>query len=266
MNKKILLAILIIIIAGAGIWYSNIRKAEDVLPAQSQSVPDITSQTEKMTETETPPSLVAQAVYTCEGGKTIEAAFYKGESKPVNPGEPPIPTGSVKIKLSDGRNFDLSQTISADGGRYANSDESFVFWSKGDGALVLENGAEKDYKGCVVKTEKSDAQGIKLISPNGGEKWSKGQKVQISWSAPEEVKTVNIRLAVKGDGEGQTFNASVAAGVPNTGSYEWTVQEVYAEVMGVKDLPVSDEYTVTVEDKEHNNIFDSSDGIFSIKD
>ncbi|HTW97059.1 MAG TPA: MliC family protein, partial [Candidatus Methylomirabilis sp.] len=73
----------------------------------------------------------------------------------VAPGEPPIPTGSVKIVLSDGRNFDLPQTISADGSRYANSDESFVFWSVGDGALVLENNAEKDYTGCVVQPTQS---------------------------------------------------------------------------------------------------------------
>jgi membrane-bound inhibitor of C-type lysozyme len=44
----------------------------------------------------------------------------------------------------------LAQTISADGGRYANFDESFVFWSKGNGALVLENDKEKSFVGCVV--------------------------------------------------------------------------------------------------------------------
>lgn len=66
---------------------------------------------------------------------------------------PPIPSGSVKIILSDGRTFNLPQTISADGGRYANSDESFVFWSKGDGAMVLENNIEKNYMGCVVSVK-----------------------------------------------------------------------------------------------------------------
>lgn len=88
--------------------------------------------------------------YICNENKTIDAAFYKGETKQVEPGEPPIPSGSVKIALSDGRNFDLSQTISADGARYANSDESFIFWSKGNGALVLENNVEKSYIGCVI--------------------------------------------------------------------------------------------------------------------
>jgi membrane-bound inhibitor of C-type lysozyme len=95
-------------------------------------------------------SPIAQATYLCDGGKTIQAAFYKGEEHAVEPGQPPVPSGSVKLVLSDGRSFDLAKTLSADGGRYANADESFVFWDKGDTALVLENGAEKDYKGCLI--------------------------------------------------------------------------------------------------------------------
>jgi membrane-bound inhibitor of C-type lysozyme len=93
---------------------------------------------------------IAQASYLCNGGKTIQAAFYKGEEHTVEPGEMPIPSGSVKVALSDGRSLVLVKTISADGGRYANPDESFIFWDKGNTALVLENGAEKDYKNCLI--------------------------------------------------------------------------------------------------------------------
>jgi len=95
-------------------------------------------------------SLITEVTYLCENNKTIKAAFYKGEPKPVKAGEMPIPSGRVKLVLSDGRNFDLAQTLSADGSRYANSDESFVFWSKGNGAMVLENNEEKDYRDCIV--------------------------------------------------------------------------------------------------------------------
>ena len=101
----------------------------------------------------TPSSLsfiVTHVNYLCENNKTISADFYKSESKPVQPGEMPHPSGKVKLSLSDGRKFELAQTISADGGRYANEDESFIFWSKGNGAIVLENNIEKDYKGCIV--------------------------------------------------------------------------------------------------------------------
>jgi membrane-bound inhibitor of C-type lysozyme len=95
-------------------------------------------------------SPIAQATYICDGGKTIQAAFYKGDEQTAEPGQPPIPSGSVNLVLSDRRNFDLAKTLSADGGRYANGDESFVFWDKGNTALVLENGVEKDYKGCLI--------------------------------------------------------------------------------------------------------------------
>jgi membrane-bound inhibitor of C-type lysozyme len=132
MKKNLIFIFLIVIIlAGAGIWYANNKGNKSPSPSPS-------------------PSPIAQVTYICNGDKTIDAAFYKGEPKPVEPGEPPIPSGSVKIVLSDGRDFDLPQTISADGVRYAKSDESFVFWSKGNGALVLENNVEKSYIGCIV--------------------------------------------------------------------------------------------------------------------
>jgi len=83
----------------------------------------------------------------------------------VEPGQMPIPSGSAEIVLSDGRSFNLPQTISADGGRYANSDESFVFWSKGNGALVLENNVEKNYIECVILAK--DPGGLPMVYLDG---------------------------------------------------------------------------------------------------
>jgi len=235
-KNSIVIFIIAIVIVGVGVWYFGINK-------------------------NLPLSLITQVDYSCNNNKTINAAFYKGEEKAVQPGEMPIPSGSARIVLSDGRNFDLLQTISADGARYANSDESFIFWSKGDGALILENDEEKDYVGCMILAK----EGIKVISPNGGETWSKDQKVQIKWSAGEEVKLVNIRLAVAGSEDSQNFNAAIISGISNTGSYEWVVQDLYAEVWGVKTLPASDKYMIIIEDSEHNNVYDISDVVFSIK-
>jgi hypothetical protein len=129
--RKALIFIFVIIIVpvGAGIWFVRNKESKN-----SQSLP-------------TP---IAQVTYICNGGKTIDANFYMGEFNQARPGEPPVPSGRVKLVLSDGRTFDLAQTISADGARYANSDESFVFWSKGNGAIILENDIETSYKGCVI--------------------------------------------------------------------------------------------------------------------
>jgi membrane-bound inhibitor of C-type lysozyme len=243
MKRNLIFIFLITIaIAGAGIWYAKSKASKSPPGRQSLSV-------------------AAQVTYICNDGETIEATFYKGQPKPIEPGKPPVPSGRVKIVLSDGRNFDLPQTISADGSRYANSDESFVFWSKGDGALVRENNIEKRY----TRYDVHDKEGIKVLSPNGGEICSKGQKVQISWSAAKEIKSVNIRLVISGKEDGQNFNAAIASNIPNTGSYEWAVQELYAEVLGIKALPASDKYLVIVEDKEHSSIYDASDATFSIK-
>ncbi|MGB9681161.1 MAG: MliC family protein [Minisyncoccia bacterium] len=98
-------------------------------------------------------NLITSVTYLCKDNKTLEASFYKGEPQSVKPGEMPIPNGKVKIFLSDGRKIELNQTVSADGSRYANQDESFIFWSKGNGVLVLENNNERNYKGCIVLAE-----------------------------------------------------------------------------------------------------------------
>lgn len=91
------------------------------------------------------------ASYLCNEGKTIDATFYAGKAALApKPGEPPVPTGSVVLNLNHNETImTLKQTLSADGVRYANSDESFVFWSKGHGALVLVDNKEKPFIGCI---------------------------------------------------------------------------------------------------------------------
>jgi membrane-bound inhibitor of C-type lysozyme len=79
---------------------------------------------------------VNQVKFDCKEGKTIDAAFYSDK---------------VDLKLSDGRSMSLPQTMSGSGIRYANADESFVFWSKGDTAFATEGADEKQtYADCVV--------------------------------------------------------------------------------------------------------------------
>lgn len=114
------------------------------------------------------------------------------------------------------------------------------------------------------ETPPQESPSIKVLSPNGGEIWTKGQKVEILWVATEKIKYVNIRIGILGDQSSQNFNAAIVPKVPNNGKYEWTVQELYSEVWGTKTLPVSDKYFITVEDNERSNIYDSSDAPFSV--
>ena len=104
------------------------------------------------TSTTTGSSPIATASYMCSDNKTITAQYFDGTSKPsTDPNQPPTPGGSVQLSLSDGRTMTLAQTISADGARYANSDESFVFWNKGNGATVTEGSAPSYTCISVVK-------------------------------------------------------------------------------------------------------------------
>jgi len=102
---------------------------------------------------------IANVTYQCQEKKSIKAVFYKGKSETqVTAGSPPKPGGHVDLTLSDGRTMSLQQTISADGARYSDGDpsiqgdEKFVFWSKGEEALVLENNTDQTYVGCVEIT------------------------------------------------------------------------------------------------------------------
>ncbi len=90
--------------------------------------------------------------FSCDNNKTIDAVFYDTAVRATQKeGEPPVPGGSVDLAFNDGRApMTLAQSISADGARYANKGESFVFWNKGNGVMVLENDKENNYTGCIV--------------------------------------------------------------------------------------------------------------------
>jgi membrane-bound inhibitor of C-type lysozyme len=94
---------------------------------------------DKMAAPDAAQEQVAHAVFACDNDGSIDATFSEGESAPAaEPGMPPTPNGSVKLVLSDSRELTLAQTISADGARYANADESVVFWNVGNGATYTE--------------------------------------------------------------------------------------------------------------------------------
>jgi len=84
----------------------------------------------------TPPKPISEATYKCEEGKAIDATYYPD---------------SVDLTLTDGRSLELPQVISGSGTRYANADESFVFWSKGDTAFVTEGSDDTmTFRDCVA--------------------------------------------------------------------------------------------------------------------
>ncbi len=79
-----------------------------------------------------------RARFTCAGGKSIDATF-------INTGN-----SRVRLALPDGRKMTLPRAVAADGARYANAQETVVFWTKGNTAFMQENG-QMTYPGCVAK-------------------------------------------------------------------------------------------------------------------
>jgi membrane-bound inhibitor of C-type lysozyme len=87
--------------------------------------------------------------YSCEQGKSLVADYFDGPTRTA-PNGMPIPGGHVVLTLPGGKRLTLPQTLSGSGIRYANSDESFVFWSKGNTAFVEEGpNHTQTYSGCV---------------------------------------------------------------------------------------------------------------------
>ncbi len=86
---------------------------------------------------------VIMAKYVCEEGQKVRVDYYEN---------------FVYIKFEGFKAY-LQRTMSASGVRFANSDESLVFWSKGDGAFIELDGATY-IDNCLV--EKDPKQEEKL--------------------------------------------------------------------------------------------------------
>lgn len=99
--------------------------------------------------------LTTQARFACNLGKAIDAYFYADR---------------VQLMLSDGRALSLPQALSASGARYANADESTVFWNKGNTAFLTEGAPAVDtYSGCIVVSQDvPDANWLTFASSSFG--------------------------------------------------------------------------------------------------
>ncbi len=78
-----------------------------------------------------------------------DGALYKCDEEKALKAE--ILDRGVRLLLSDGRQISLPQTVAASGTRYANTNESFIFHTKGSSAFVEENGATT-YVNCTDST------------------------------------------------------------------------------------------------------------------
>ncbi|HVV38963.1 MAG TPA: MliC family protein [Candidatus Paceibacterota bacterium] len=112
-----IVVIVLLLLIGGGWWYYAGKAPATTTPPT----------------TETP---LATTAFACDAGKSIGATFY---------------TGRADIVLSDGRTLSLPQTQSGSGIRYAATDESVIFWGKGNTAFVEEGADQRQtYTGCIL--------------------------------------------------------------------------------------------------------------------
>ena len=120
-----------IVVIGLLMWILGSQPAKN----NDKKIEETASSTSPKVETIDIGADITDALFVCDDKKAIGANFHKR---------------GVILNLSDGRNITLPQTISASGARYANSDESFIFWNKGDTAFIDEKGV-RTYENCNVQ-------------------------------------------------------------------------------------------------------------------
>lgn len=75
-------------------------------------------------------------VFVCEDNRSIHAVFYDQ---------------GVKVGLPKEPETFLLQTTAASGARFANTDESLVFWNKGNDAFIMRNNeTDPNFKNCKI--------------------------------------------------------------------------------------------------------------------
>ncbi|MDE2188479.1 MAG: MliC family protein [Patescibacteria group bacterium] len=138
-DKRFWTVVVVFIVLGAIFFWQNNRANAPQRSSETDmaTTTDLTVSVASTTDTNSAMASTPVYTYACNDDKSATATFHLPKDDFIN------------LHLSDGRAFILSHTISADGARYANANESMIFWTKGVGAFVMENGTTT-YAGCVA--------------------------------------------------------------------------------------------------------------------
>lgn len=159
-TKSLLIVGIIILIVGAVILYARQNKLGMINQEVDQPL------------LQTGPSADG-AAYSCNDSKSIRVLYTDiASAESSSSTTPGAMVKGVKVILSDGRSLELEKSKSADGERYTNKDESFIFWGKGNGALVLEDGQQKNYIGCIRVAEVPADSSLSKVYSNSSDGFS----------------------------------------------------------------------------------------------
>ncbi|MDD5328328.1 MAG: agmatine deiminase family protein, partial [Phycisphaerae bacterium] len=109
---------------------------------------------------------------------------------------------------------------------------------------------------CVIKhvyTPTTPVPTIEVVSPNGDESLPAGIQQQINWVASDDVSVTSVDLYYSTN-NGSSWN-TIATGLTNTGSYNWTIPSVDSTVCLIRAV---------AHDGAANTRKDASDAVFTI--
>lgn len=113
-----------------------------------------------------------------------------------------------------------------------------------------------------VKTPE-ETEEIKVISPNGEERWTEGNKYDITWKS-SKIEKVNIEITY---GRLEQFSAGEVLGQITTGidaklgKYTWEIPTGFVVNLGISGL---DMMRIGIYDPEKPSLYDESDNYFTI--
>jgi M6 family metalloprotease-like protein len=95
-------------------------------------------------------------------------------------------------------------------------------------ALDAAGNAGSDPSDAVFAVTDQYPPGVQVSAPAGGEVWASGAVAAVTWSAADNIGVTAIDLLLSTD-NGASWADTVAIGLGNSGSYDWTVPRLFSE-------------------------------------
>jgi Bacterial Ig domain len=170
-----------------------------------------------------------------------------------------VGVASVDILYStDGSTYSSIATGSANTGSYSwivpNTPTTTAFVKVIAYDAATNSGQDVSNAAFTISPPDATAPTVTVTAPNGGENWTVATTHAITWSASDDVGVTTVDIYYSTTGAGGTFTA-IAAGVSNTGSYNWAVPNTPSTNAFVK---------VVAHDGAGNTGQDLSDNAFTI--
>jgi hypothetical protein len=111
------------------------------------------------------------------------------------------------------------------------------------------NDSDQDYNAYILSFGSGPVNTVTVLSPNGGENIEVGESYSILWETTGEISNVDIEYLTN---EGSSWT-TVINSTSNDGSFDWTIPNAPTTTCRIK-----------ISDNADNNIYDESDGNFTI--